>query len=321
MNLTSPIAVLFQITPQCNHKCIFCLNSWRKSNVFIKQLGLEQKKEIIKDISKAKAFRIIFSGGEPTLDKDLPQLIEFAKKSNLNVVLETNGTFNNSKLFDCIITNVDGLQISLEGLEKTHNIITGSDNYSLIINNIKQLIKNNVNLSINITINKKNHQEIGDLIEYLNRLGVKEISFTRLYFAGSAIKNFKYLTLNPTEYSSFLKKTIKKYSKLISIKIQGPLPPPYIREHSLKLPNHPSCVAGISELTIGPQGDYFLCPSSNKKLGSFKEKSVFEFWNSKSFSYYRDRKNLPKKCFKCDDYSECKGGCILSETGDKLCPK
>jgi len=76
----------------CNNNCSFCTED-RNNRAAKKNTPIEFYKKIIKD--SAKKFKtIIFTHGEPTLNKNLPELIRYAKEfSYPRISLVSNGGF------------------------------------------------------------------------------------------------------------------------------------------------------------------------------------------------------------------------------------
>lgn len=79
-------------TGSCNFRCGFCHNS--PLVLDIKNLPVISEEEILSYLSKRKGILegVCISGGEPTLQKDLPEFCEKIKKLGYSVKLDTNGT-------------------------------------------------------------------------------------------------------------------------------------------------------------------------------------------------------------------------------------
>jgi MoaA/NifB/PqqE/SkfB family radical SAM enzyme len=69
----------------CNQNCAFC-NTRRptETRAFVERSAVEAR------IAKADASTIVLTGGEPTMRRDLPELVAFARRTAEEVVLETN---------------------------------------------------------------------------------------------------------------------------------------------------------------------------------------------------------------------------------------
>lgn len=74
----------------CNLKCAFCdtKNTWGENNE-AKDLSVD---DIIKAVKRANNTLVVFTGGEPTLQADLAELIDKLRMQNFVCAIETNGT-------------------------------------------------------------------------------------------------------------------------------------------------------------------------------------------------------------------------------------
>ncbi|MFH0796077.1 MAG: anaerobic ribonucleoside-triphosphate reductase activating protein [Candidatus Omnitrophota bacterium] len=80
-------------TPGCNFRCPFCYNTDLVLNPA--SLPSYQEEEILNHLNKEKKFLdgLVITGGEPFLQKDLPDFIRKVKKKNFLVKIDTNGSF------------------------------------------------------------------------------------------------------------------------------------------------------------------------------------------------------------------------------------
>ena len=75
-----------QVTRLCNQRCRICSNPERDAT-----LTLEQVRAMIDDFKRRGYYGAIFTGGEPTLHPQLPEMIEYCVKSGLDCRVITNG--------------------------------------------------------------------------------------------------------------------------------------------------------------------------------------------------------------------------------------
>jgi len=79
--------------PSCNFRCPFCQNATLVLNP--QHLKTWPLPEVLQQIKKLKDWidGICITGGEPTIQKNLPDFIRIFKKKNLLVKLDTNGSY------------------------------------------------------------------------------------------------------------------------------------------------------------------------------------------------------------------------------------
>jgi len=154
------------LTDSCNFRCPYCFiqNNYKdKKRNFLNLKTAEKAIDYFFKNSKSKEKKIIFYGGEPLLNEKV--LIHSIKKIRkyskvVYIGINTNGSIYNKKLSSILKKNNVIVSISLDGFEKINDktrldkIYKGSS--KRIIQNIDKYIKDGVNVSLSITINKYN---------------------------------------------------------------------------------------------------------------------------------------------------------------------
>ena len=98
-----PMTADFNITDNCNSRCIACTCWKQKSH---NELTTEEVNEILIQLKKIGIRSIGFAGGEPLLRKDLPQLIKKANDLNFdNIRMVTNGLLLTKEKAESLIEN------------------------------------------------------------------------------------------------------------------------------------------------------------------------------------------------------------------------
>ena len=125
-------------TGNCNFRCPFCHNS--SLVLDYKNLPTISEQEIIDYLIKRKGIieGLCITGGEPTLEKDLPFFCEKIKNLGLKVKLDTNGT--NPEMIKILVNNgvVDYFAMDIKN---------DKENYADIIG-LNQFPTNNVEKSV-----------------------------------------------------------------------------------------------------------------------------------------------------------------------------
>lgn len=134
------------ITEYCNFKCPYCrgLDKSIYGNRRFKELSLPEIKEII-DLwcINEPLENIRFSGGEPTLHRDIIKIVEYGKEKGIKrIALSTNGS-NDRELYSKLIrSGVNDFSISLDACCSIDgDIMAGNVNGSWfkVIDNIKYI--------------------------------------------------------------------------------------------------------------------------------------------------------------------------------------
>ena len=139
----SPNTVSVVFTGGCNFRCPFCHNP----DLVLRHEKLPEieKQEILKFVSEKKQWidGVCITGGEPCMQKELPDFCSALKKLNLLVKIDTNGTFPEmlkylieNKLIDYIAMDIKapledydkaaGVKVNKEKIKKSIELIRNS---------------------------------------------------------------------------------------------------------------------------------------------------------------------------------------------------
>ena len=87
-----PVLSEIALTYDCQNRCTFCYADAPHRGRLVQQMTTEQVRVIIDRIyDEAHCPTVSFTGGEPTLRRDLPELVAYAKGKGMRVNLITNG--------------------------------------------------------------------------------------------------------------------------------------------------------------------------------------------------------------------------------------
>ena len=130
-NLQTPVTLIFFVTSRCNLRCSHCFY-WQELNTASdKELSIDEIRKIARSFKHPVSLSL--TGGEPFLRKDLKEIIEAFHEGcgTKEVGIATNGTLteNTVETIRSILEagNLSNLsvQVSLDGLEQTHDAIRG----------------------------------------------------------------------------------------------------------------------------------------------------------------------------------------------------
>lgn len=157
--------ILIKTGYSCNNNCLFCSTKRFK----IKKCDLSYE-EICKRIVDAKKFNpemIVLSGGEVTIRKDFMDLVKFIKKQGLKSGVATNARMlkNKGRTDKLIEEGLEFFHITfLSTSESTHNHLVGSKGFKDTISGIENLKDKKAEVRINIVVNKKNKDELKNIV-------------------------------------------------------------------------------------------------------------------------------------------------------------
>jgi 12,18-didecarboxysiroheme deacetylase len=177
--------VVWNITRRCNLNCVHCY-AQAEDREFPDELTTEEGKELLDDLANFGTPVILFSGGEPLVRRDLPELAEYAVSKGMRAVISTNGTLLSpemaKKLRDIGLSYVG---ISIDGIEKTNNKFRGSDTaFEKAMEGVRNCMDAGIKVGLRFTINKGNFREIPAIFDLLEEEKIPRICFYHLVYAG-----------------------------------------------------------------------------------------------------------------------------------------
>jgi Fe-coproporphyrin III synthase len=177
--------VVWNVTRRCNLKCVHCY-AHAKDTSFENELTTEEGKKLLDDLSDFKVPVVLFSGGEPLVRKDLPELAEYAVQKGMRAVISTNGTMITSNM--ARILKKIGLSyvgISLDGMEQINDHFRGvKGSFKLAVDGIRNCQEAGIKVGLRFTMNKFNVNEIPNIFDLLEEMDIPRVCFYHLVYAG-----------------------------------------------------------------------------------------------------------------------------------------
>lgn len=196
-------------TGGCNYRCPFCHNS-----PLIKEQPFLDLNEILTYLEKRKKMldAVVISGGEPTLHKNLPDILKVLKELGYVIKLDTNGT--NPKMLKELIEDklIDYVAMDIKGSLNNYHLITGVNNP--LLDNIKESInilkKSNIDFEFRTTLVKEYHtlEIINEMKELLK--GTKKLYLQKFILRDTCLdQSLNEVDVNTAkEYKEILEQTI-----------------------------------------------------------------------------------------------------------------
>ncbi len=181
--------VVWNMGRRCNLKCVHCY-AQSKDIEYEDELTTEQGKELIDDLAEFGSPVILFSGGEPTMRKDLPELAEYAKSKGMRAVISTNGTLIDEKMAKVLKKiGLSYVGISLDGVRETNDKFRGVPGaFDAAIDGLRNCMKEDIKVGLRFTINKKNVVDIPAIFDIIEEEGIPRVCFYHLVYAGRGTK-------------------------------------------------------------------------------------------------------------------------------------
>lgn len=270
---------------------------------------------------------VAFSGGEPLLHPNIFELVSHAKRIGLRAGLSTNGyTVTLRTLEKLIKAGLDRLQVSLDGIESTHDQIRGGGAFQHAVKAINLSVASGLPTNCCFTAMKTNYLELGEVIDFVARIGVVGFNLSKLVPTGRG------------EYDQCL--TPDMSEKVLNCLLSFRQLYPGIRftshlaglceydSQSLESKGFIGCQAGIYIACVLVNGDVTPCVLFPLVIGNLLETPFKTIWKNSSEINLLKSRELSGLCGGCDMLHKC-GGCRASAlyvskdylAEDPLCPR
>jgi radical SAM protein with 4Fe4S-binding SPASM domain len=311
-NLSKPVHIHWDVTGSCNLNCKHCRASSVGNN---DELSTDEAKALIDQIADINPEWMSFDGGEPLLRSDLFQLIAYARHKGLFTYLLTNGTLITDDIADHLKeADISSVQVSVDGLSESHDIIRGQGMFAMAIEGIRILLAHGIRTSVRITVSKYNIHDVAPLLELAIGLGVAAFGASRVVCVGNARGSDQ--AVDEAAYLDTIRNVCELGRGRIEVHIgMDPvlIPVTDIKDRILQdegtLEVLAGCGAGISLLHIASNGDLFPCGVLPIRLGNIRQDKILDIWRSNNLiDRLSDRDELEGRCGECAYRYIC-GGC------------
>lgn len=317
-----PMFLQMHITKECNLSCSHCYDA---SSYYpdSDELTTEEATAVIKEFASFASLHcrsgiVYLTGGEPLLRGDVYGLLETCRVYGLTTRLLTNGTLVDAsvarRIRDCGTTSV---QVSIDGLQATHDAVRGPGTYEDAVRGIDNLVSFGVPVTVMTTAGKHNACELNVLWTDMVERGVRRLAFGRLVPAGRG-RELGGMLLSPDECSRLFHAALD-FERAHRVEVVKRDPLWRVFDHAC----YPGCATtgcsiGLNGLCVLQDGTVLPCRRLPVPVGNIREESIHSIWTgSPVLSSLKDRE-LTGRCGSCRLRMKC-GGCrgvAYALTGD-----
>ncbi|MFO7963472.1 MAG: 12,18-didecarboxysiroheme deacetylase [Desulfobacterales bacterium] len=178
--------VVWNVTRRCNLKCIHCYAQATDPSQVYEELSTADGKRLIDDLADFGVPVILFSGGEPLVRKDLPDLADYAVRKGLRAVISTNGTLISPETARVLKEiGLSYVGISLDGMEAVNDQFRGVNGaFQAALNGIRNCRDAGIKVGLRFTINRLNIHEMPGIFDLLKTMEIPRACFYHLVYAG-----------------------------------------------------------------------------------------------------------------------------------------
>ncbi|MDO8726223.1 MAG: radical SAM protein [Candidatus Methanoperedens sp.] len=307
INLKStPRWVIIDPTNICNCRCIICFRNYLET---FKPHELSEK-----NISKlssflGKATEVSLMGtGESFLNKNFSSLAKMCKKQGLYTNLSTNGTLLDKNLD--VLQYIDALSISFDAGTKDlfERIRRGAD-FEKVMSNIRLVntLSKKPFIKFQVTVSKENLNDLPNIIQRANELGIHEVSYAPVYPMGKGyMEHIILVEADSTALRAIENKILQLADKYGIKAVFNIFLDSNLKESELVVPfKDIHCSAPWRMIYIECTGKVRPCCNLEKHMGDLNKDNIKKIWNGKYYQELRaslsGQSQINPFCAKCKD--------------------
>jgi radical SAM protein with 4Fe4S-binding SPASM domain len=313
---SAPYRMDLALTYRCNNDCAHCYNpreAYRHQADAAGELSTAEWKKILSLLWQIGIPHIVFTGGEPTLRNDLPELITHAQALGQVTGLNTNARRLSDPGYvrQLADSGLDHVQITLESHDSNihDRMVASIGAWEQTIAGIRNSLATKLFVMTNTTLLTNNVPDLAQTLDFLAELGVPTVGLNALIYSGRGAN----------VGTGLPESSLPPLLELAREKIQGNgqrliwyTPTQYCNFDPVLLElGVKGCTAALYNMCIEPDGSVLPCQSYYRSLGNILANPWESIWNHELAVYIRERKYVPEGCAGCGLLPECGGGCPL----------
>ena len=308
---TAPPRMDLALTYRCNNNCYFCYTGGPRK---VSELSTKDWKKALDKIWDSGVPQVVFTGGEPTLRKDLVELVDHAQEFVTGLV--TNGRRLAKLAPDLRRVSLDYVQVSLESSDAAvhDNMVGVKGAWKETVDGIQAALKSGLEVITNTTLTKDNASTFAALIKTGSGLGLKTMACNILICSGRGTGARKDLQLGMEELKATLNVALEA-ARSAGIGLEWYSPTCYKQFNPIEFGfGAKACSAAQYNMTVEPDGSVIPCQSWMKeKVGNILKDPWDSIWNHPVCVGFREKAYLKdrEECKECEHLPQCYGGCPL----------
>jgi len=317
-----PAGLLAELTHRCPLQCPYCSNPLEMERVN-GELSADEWGDVFRQAAAAGALQLHLSGGEPTVRRDLDQIVAQAMAAGLYTNLITAGVLLTREHIERLAAiGLDHVQLSIQDVVPDNaDRISGYKGGVARKRDVAQWARElGLGLTINAPMHRQNLDHLPEIIDFALEVGAQRIEVAHIQYYAWAERNRA--ALIPTR-EKFLESV--KIVDAAKARLAGVLNFDFvIHDHYATLPK--ACMGGWAQsiMVVTPSGRALPCHAAQTLPGlvfdNVRDRPLADIWRrGAAFEAFRGTSWMKEPCRTCDRREIDFGGCrcqAFAVTGD-----
>ena len=330
--LRAPLGLLAELTHRCPLQCPYCSNPLALERV-AGELPTQAWLDVLAQAAELGVLQLHLSGGEPTVRRDLEEIVAQAAKVGLYSNLITAGVLlTRARLEGLAAHGLDHVQISIQDADAANadRIAHYANGHARKLQAAGWVRALGMPLTINAPVHRQNIASLPAIITLAERLGAQRLEVAHVQYYGWALENRAALMPTREQVVRSAELVERQRERLKGILVIDFVVPDYYARRPKP------CMGGWGRgiIVVTPSGKVLPCHAAETIPGlvfdNVRERPLRDIWlASDAFQKYRGTGWMREPCRSCEFREVDWGGCrcqALAFTGaaeeaDPACDK
>lgn len=312
VEIIPPIGMLAELTHRCPLQCPYCSNP-------LELLKKDRERDtafwtkLFEEAASLGVLQVHLSGGEPTLRRDLAELVHVLASLGVYANLITAGVAIGDGVLERLKeAGLDHVQLSIQGTDAATTELVGNykGGFEQKLKTAKKVRALGLPLTINAPIHRYNIHQLADYVSLALALDAERLEIANVQYSGWALVNRDALMPLREDFEHQMTMVAEYREKLRGVLNIDYVIPDYFADYPKP------CMGGWARdaFVVVPDGFVLPCHAAQTiktlKFDRFGDKSLTEIWqNSPAFNAYRGTDWMKEPCRTCSRREIDYGGC------------
>ena len=317
-----PLGLLAELTHRCPLQCPYCANPLALERVAT-ELDTATWKRVLDEAAALGVLQVHFSGGEPAVRQDLPELVAHAQGRQLYSNLITSGvTLTAGSLAGLRMAGLDHVQLSFQDAESAGGDRIGgmAGGHARKLAAARLICQAGFPLTANFVVHRQNLARLPDMLALGEQIGAGRIEIAHVQYYGWGLLNRDALMPTAAQIDDADAVVAAARERLRGRVVIDYVTPDYYAARPK------ACMGGWGRqfMNVTPSGRVLPCHAAETLTGlhfpSVHDAGLADIWyGDPAFAQYRGTAWMAEPCRSCDRREIDWGGCrcqAFALTGD-----
>ena len=308
----APLGLLAELTHRCPLQCPYCSNPLRLEGAGT-ELDTATWQDVLRQAARLGVLQLHLSGGEPTLRRDLEDIVASAADAGLYTNLITAGVLlDRSRLEELAVRGLDHVQLSIQDVEPAN--ADRIAHYQGAHHKKRELAgwvrEMGLALTINAPVHRQNLDRLEGIVDFAVEMGAGRLEVAHVQYYGWALENRAALMPARAQVERSFAIVREARERLKGILVIDFVVPDYYATWPKP------CMGGWGRgiVNVTPSGKVLPCHAAETIPGlvfdNVRDKPLAQIWlHGEAFEKFRGTDWMIEPCRSCDRREIDWGGC------------